>query len=109
MPITPTQQFSKASVGGAAVVIGKPDLGYDPAEINGAYTLWCDGLDGGTFDVEIASSRPATAPFREHVTGAAATDTVTIDGPIFNIARVSFSGLGGSAAPVVYFQGQRRL
>ena len=104
----PTKQFSKASVAGAAVVIGKPDLGYDPAEINASFSVWCDGLDGGTFTVNIAPKAPVGAPFREHVSGAGANDTVVINGPVFNILQVTFSGLGVSAAPVVYMQGQRR-
>ena len=110
--MSPHTTRSKAAVNVAApnadpVVMGKADLGYRPADMNAYYQIHVAALDGGTYDVELyLPETPSTA--RTHQAGAAETDTVLVDGPMADAFRVTFAGLGGAAAPVVYVTGQRR-
>ena len=106
MPMYPTRPFSKASVGGAAVVVGKPDLGYNPAEINAQFRIRCVGLDGGTYTVNLYSE--GIDPPWEHQAGAGEDDAVLVD-IVCSGFQIVFSGLGGSAAPVVHVRGSRRV
>jgi hypothetical protein len=106
--MTPIKTSSKASVGGAAVVMGKPDLGYRPADMNAVFMFHCDGLDGGTFDVLYYPAGGPDAAI-EHVAGSTETDSVKMDGPTAEAFRVEFAGLGGGAAPVVHVNGQTRV
>jgi len=59
-----------------------------------------DGLDGGSYTVEIGVS--GVVGFKEVKAGALEADSVVISRAVsFSVVRVSFSALGGAASPVV--------
>jgi len=99
---------SKASVGGAAVHMGKPDLLYRPADMNAYYQIHVRGLDGGTYTLALALADD-TDNYRDHQAGAGEDDTVIVDGPLVEAFRFTFAGLGGAAAPICYVKGQRKV
>jgi hypothetical protein len=113
MSVSPYRTRSKAAVNVVApnadpVVMGKPDLGYRPADMNAYYQIHVTGLDSGTYDVELYLPGDQTTP-KPHQTGATETDTVLIDGPMVEAFRVTFALLGVAAAPVVYLTAQGRV
>lgn len=88
------------------VVMGKPDLGYTPGDVDAVLQVWVTGLDGGTYDVLFYV--PNDAIPKAHVAAATSVDIVTLDAPAVTAVRVTFAGLGGAAAPVVYVSGRLR-
>jgi hypothetical protein len=99
---------SKASVAGALVVMGKPDLGYKPSEMNAYFQIHVRGLDGGTYTLDLSLADDLDN-WRAHQAGAGEDDTVIVDGPLVEAFRFTFAALGGAAAPICYVKGQRRV
>lgn len=112
--MTPLKTVSKAATNvvppaADAVVMGKPDLGYRPADMNAVFQVVVDGLDGGTFDVLFYPAGGPAAQTQEHQLAATETDTVLVDGPMVEAFRIEFAGLGAGAAPEVRITGQTRV
>ena len=91
------------------VVMGRPDLGYNPCDLRGTFQVYVKGLDGGTWDAKFhPAGGNGTTDIQDHELGNAETDTVIFDGTAVEAFRVEFAGLGGAAAPEVFVTPQSR-
>lgn len=88
------------AVGGAPVVMGRPQLGFNPEARIYVWDVTVSGLDGGTWSLEYQPV--GSSNWIEVTTGRAENDGYNIDGaPIFRTLKVTFDALGGGAAPQV--------
>jgi len=88
------------TVAGTAILIRRADMGFDPSQLIASTQINCEGLGGGTFDVNLVV--PGCESVKSHQTALTTLDSVIVlPEVIFEALQITFAGAAGLQTVIV--------